>query len=132
MQKTCVICGKQFYTKRHNTKYCSDECRAVGNANTREAWEAKSGYIEVQRERMRRIRTVAKEKRNDPFELMLQAQANGDMKEFLTQYQRHMQKEGRTGYVNMVSVNEPGFVQEVLDSLTIYNLLYFHPTLERS
>lgn len=58
--KICPICKKQFYEKRLNVKYCSDNCREKGNKiiqkRNAKKWykEHKKHLLEYQRKQYRK------------------------------------------------------------------------------
>lgn len=61
---TCTICKNDFETTHPNTKYCSDDCRRIGNANRRKQWEDETGYKEKQRIQKATTRNQIREEQN--------------------------------------------------------------------
>lgn len=45
----CAICGREFQIKGGNVKYCSTDCKKVGQRQRRKEWETRTGYREKQR-----------------------------------------------------------------------------------
>ena len=141
MIKTCVICGKKYEANVHNTQYCSDECRAEHqrrrirlyrerkseelNQIALKAQSARNTADEEARQK-RLAEQEARIKANDPYELMLKAQSEGDWKAYFTQYQRYMLMNNKIGYVNMIPVTDDNFVQAVMNSIEAFGVMHFH------
>lgn len=58
---TCTICTNSFETSHPRSKYCSDKCRQIGQANKRKKWEEETGYKEKQRIQKATIRKKIRE-----------------------------------------------------------------------
>lgn len=67
MIKKCLICGKDFEA-RTNKLYCSAACQKKGNAQTRKAWEAKTGYNEKRRSQASERKRIEEAKLQEGYE----------------------------------------------------------------
>lgn len=49
-RQICAVCGKTFTPGVGNAKYCSEACRQEGRRQRRKEWEARTDYLEKQRQ----------------------------------------------------------------------------------
>ena len=61
--KICPICGESFTPATPADKYCSAGCREKGIYSARKEWEARSDFLEKQRQRMRDYRAARSRER---------------------------------------------------------------------
>jgi endogenous inhibitor of DNA gyrase (YacG/DUF329 family) len=69
--RKCIICGKEFITKRSNKKYCSKQCVKKNAVNYNREWARKHKTLKVSKENPELDQTLKEieQRKSEPYKI---------------------------------------------------------------